>query len=272
MKRFFLTLALLFPLFARGDGSWITGTLSNPAGVNLLGPMGTDTNVKISFTLQGPVTFPGQTVYRQAIIVTATNGIISPPQWLTAGFYNIQLGPFPDFFQRYIPGGSNTLNLDAILGTNSTTFGPAPFLLLSGGFMQGNLAWNTNATNAAFSPPVLTTAQRLAMNVTNGAIVYDSTLGEFIGFQDGAWGQIGGGGGAGSSFPLLLNPQSGLSYTMFLTNDDGIPTIQIGTTGYNVGTDVPAPLVFNAQNNLYYQLVVTNDMGILTPQFLPTGY
>ena len=80
----------------------------------------------------------------------------------------------------------------------------------------------------------------------------------------------GGGGGSGSSFPFLLNPASGLSYTVFLTNDNGVETLQVGTNGYNIGTSNVPPTLFSG--GMYYPLFLTNDNGVLTIMVSSQGY
>ena len=78
------------------------------------------------------------------------------------------------------------------------------------------------------------------------------------------------GGGSGSSFPFLLNPASGLSYTVFLTNDNGVETLQVGTNGYNIGTSNVPPTLFSG--GMYYPLFLTNDNGVLTIMVSSQGY
>ena len=75
---------------------------------------------------------------------------------------------------------------------------------------------------------------------------------------------------ATGSMPFLLDPVSGLSYTLFLTNDNGVLTLQVGTNGYSTASNYVGPSLFNG--GLYYPMFLTNDNGVLTVMVSTQGY
>jgi hypothetical protein len=84
------------------------------------------------------------------------------------------------------------------------------------------------STTQGLLPPRLTTTQRDAIaSPANGLFIYNSTTGQFNGFQAGAWGAIGGGAGSGIT---SLNGLTGASQTFSSSNDVNV-TMGINSVG-----------------------------------------
>jgi len=84
------------------------------------------------------------------------------------------------------------------------------------------------STTQGLLPPRLTTTQRDAISSpANGLFIYNSTTGQFNGFQAGVWGAIGGGAGSGIT---SLNGLTGASQTFSNSNDVNV-TLGINSVG-----------------------------------------
>lgn len=72
-------------------------------------------------------------------------------------------------------------------------------------------ALEVKSTVGAILVPRMTTTQKNAISSpTNGDLIYDTTLGQFSGYQGGSWSSIGGGGGTWGSITGTLSSQSDL--------------------------------------------------------------
>ncbi len=210
MKKTIATLALAAACFA-ARAEWVYENFGNPFGQ-------TDASVPFTATLASPTVQTPRLWYTWTVSTNLTNGVLTN-LWVAAGNYTGSVGTNGDSFKFKATGASNTVSLDSLMTTPSTfayTFSPL-YLQLIGGSMQGTLSWlGTNGTIAVAS---LTTAQRLALNPSNGMIAYDATLNELMGYSGGAWSQLGGGTGAApDGVTVVLNGNGQLAVAAAVTS------------------------------------------------------
>lgn len=202
-----LTLLFLTALGAMGQstGCYVTQQFYNSGGTNSTNAM------EVSFYLSNAVYAPPIIVYSGEVDYWATNGYLAPA-WIEAGDYNVQTGYTPDIFPIIVPADGAVHSLTALINTNLlwTNWASPEYLPRLGGAMEGNLTWNT--TNfLGLVVNSFTTSQRTALAGTNGAIVYDSTLNQFFGWENGWELLTGNGGGSGNvAFdPALFDTNNG---------------------------------------------------------------
>jgi hypothetical protein len=245
---------------------------------------GTNT-IKVVFT---PTNTPlvlsnGTIIYSSTVTAYATNGILAPT-WVVTGGYVVTFGPQSDTYNVGVPYDSNTYSLWQ-LGTNQTAVTNFPVLPGVSSIVTTNIAGPYTGVNVedigsvyyfTFTNGTSTGSQVAgATNVygnTNNLVIVTNNNGSLT-FSNNVNTNISTNAtGNSTSFPFVLNPTTGLSYTVFMTNDNGVPTLLLGAVGYSLGSNTPAPLVFDAADNLYYQLLATNDNGVLTLQLSTNGY
>jgi len=115
------------------------------------------------------------------------------------------------------------------------------------------------STTQGLLPPRLTTTQRDAIaSPANGLFIYNSTTGQFNGFQAGVWGAIGGSAGAGIT---SLNGLTGASQTFVNSSDTNVTlgiasagvthTFTLGWTGTLAKTRTLGTTVYTDQGNTF---------------------
>jgi hypothetical protein len=94
-------------------------------------------------------------------------------------------------------------------------------------------AITSTSTTSGFQPPSMTTTQRNAIPTpTDGLIVYDTTLHQLWEYQNGAWAEVGGGGGTpgGSSGDIQFNNAGAFGGSPNLVWDNTNTRLGIGVT------------------------------------------
>lgn len=113
-------------------------------------------------------------------------------------------------------------------------------------------ALDIQSTRGAFIGPRMTTAQRLALQASNGASVYDTTLNAMFFYQNGAWGNIVPGGDPNATY-------------LVKTADASLPNAQV------MGA-LPTGLVFNTTvtgvQSVIQTRIIDNEAGFKDTLFV----
>jgi len=85
------------------------------------------------------------------------------------------------------PASGHNHNATSLQGTTLATGVVNSSLTSVGTLISLNVAGPTVVTNGIFRMPSFTTTARNALTAVNGDVIYNSTLGKFQGFENGAW-------------------------------------------------------------------------------------